>query len=278
VPGTGLILSGVRFQIPGLDVTNWIDSPILSLKRGEDSKGRPPGTWIRALICHTSKGINTTGGPLPGFGPSVNAGERVARYWSSDGRNAGAHIVIDHDGKVFQTADIVTEVAYGCPKWNTGGVHLELYQGRNGEVFENQLGVCVQVIDFLTGTLSIQRQIPAGPYVGFSARLVAGDETATGVFGHRDLAKNRGAGDPGNALFNRLGAAGYESYSFDLGHEREEWRRRQRSIGMVRPDGIAGPATARAIRAAKSIPYIKGTRPQGLWIQRPGDELLTPVV
>ena len=270
--GTGFIFAGQRRQVAGLDVINYLDNPVLRLRRGEDSKERPAGTWIRAIVAHTTKGL-PSGAPLPGFGPSVDAGERVARYWSSDGRNAGAHLVIDQDGSIFQMADMVTEIAFGCPKWNVGGVHIEMYQGRNGELYESQLGVCVAVIDLLTGVLGIQRQIPER-YVGPVVRLVDGDEAATGVFGHRDLATNRGAGDPGSAIFNRLGAAGYDLFNYDLGIDREEWRRRQRSLGMASPDGIAGPATARAIRAATIIPGIKGTRPAGLWIQRPIDDLL----
>ncbi|HET7379566.1 MAG TPA: hypothetical protein VFJ24_05965 [Gaiellales bacterium] len=110
----GIIANGKQVDARGLTVTTWLDDLSLALTRGEDFIPRDPGTWIRAIIAHTSKGIMPQ--PiLPGLGQPVDAGRRLARYWATDGRCAGAHFVVDADGHVYQCADIVTVEAYGCP-------------------------------------------------------------------------------------------------------------------------------------------------------------------
>lgn len=264
--GSGLILNGKPEPVPGLDVTNWFDNAGLRLRKGEDCTDRDPGTWIRIIVLHTTKGMSG-GALLPGLGPSVKAGERTARFWSGDGRQAGTHLVIDHDGKVFCLADIITETAYHCPKWNTCSVGIELYQGAHGELYEGQVDACVRACDALTRILRIQRQIPHR-YIGPVDRFVVGDSTAVGVIGHRDAARNRGQGDPGNAVFNRLGLAGYEPMDFDQRMDLSEWRRRQAKLGMTLVDGVAGLKTAAVLEASG--------RPHGLWVPRPGDQATLP--
>ena len=99
-----------------------------------------------------------------------------------------------------------------------------------------------------------------------------------GVLGHRDLASNRGRGDPGARIMNLLGMAGYEPINFDISDDLDIWRRRQRELGMDKIDGVPGPLTVGFLRA-KGKPGPRGKRiplPSGLWILRPGDELGGP--
>lgn len=259
--GSGFVIDGKRIRVAGLDVTSWQDDPRLRLVMGEDGSRRKPSAWIRAVVLHTTKGLRG-GAPLPGFGRPVSAGLRCARYWSTDGRRAGAHIVVDHDGAVTCLADLALEVANHCPEWNAHSVGIELYQGAKGELYEGQLDVCVAVCDFLTRTFGIQRQIPH-QYLGALARFLPGDSSVVGVIGHRDAAKNRDWGDPGNAIFNRLGLAGYESLNFDAREDLDVWRRRQRDLGIPKGDGIPGPRTITVLRELG--------RPHGMWVPRPGD-------
>jgi hypothetical protein len=259
---SGFIVAGTPELAPGLQVSNWLDNPVLRLKRGEDCTDREPGTWLRVVVLHTTKGL-AGGAPLPGLGPSVKAGERVARYWMGDGRRAGAHIVIDQDGVVSCLADLVLETAWHCPKWNTCSIGVEIYQGAAGELYEGQLAVCVRVCDWLTRRFGIQRQIPHR-YIGPLDRFLAVDESVVGIIGHRDAARDRGAGDPGSAIFNRLGLAGYEPVDYDQRHDLDMWRKRQGKLGFDKPDGIPGPKTVTKLRETG--------RPHGLWVPRPGDE------
>jgi hypothetical protein len=265
--GSGFVIASKRIRVPGLEVTSWLDDPSLALRYAEDYCHRSPAAWIRAIVIHTTKGLPGCASDPPqvlldGLGPSVDAGHRVARYWSTDKRQAGAHLIIDHDGAVFQTVDLRTGCAYHCPGFNTGGIGVELYQSQRGELYKGQLEVAVRVIDFLTAAFHIQRMVPHR-YVKAVQRMVDGGANVTGVIGHRDAARNRGPGDPGSHIFYYLGSAGYEDVDYDLDKDRELWRPRQRELGVIPADGIAGLDTAKALMAAG--------RPHGLWVERPGD-------
>ena len=83
-----------------------------------------------------------------------------------------------------------------------------------------------------------------------------------GVYGHRDCSNNRGRGDPGDAIFEMLMDAGYESFNFEENEDKETWEDRQKKLGLL-PDGVPGPRTARAL--------IEEGYSNGLWISRPGD-------
>src|SRR5260221_155843 len=53
----GLVIKGVSEDVPDLSCTSWLDDPALRLKMGEDGAPRPPNTWIRAIVLHTTRGI-----------------------------------------------------------------------------------------------------------------------------------------------------------------------------------------------------------------------------
>src|SRR4051812_17127059 len=104
VPTMSVVINGAPVEIPGLTTVSWLEEPRLRLRQGEDFTSRK-SPWIQMVVLHTTKGLPF--GPkdppqqiLPGFGPAANAGERCANYWSHDGRNAGAHLVVDHDGTI----------------------------------------------------------------------------------------------------------------------------------------------------------------------------------
>lgn len=271
--GSGFVVNGQRDQVAGLDVTSWLDAPVLTLGP-EDFRVRAPGTWIRAVVLHTTKGI-PGGNDLrpqviwPGFGPPVQAGQRTARYWSHDGRQAGAHLVIDHDGAISQTCDLQTVAAYHCPGWNTASIGIEIYQGNGAELYEGQLDVTVRVVDYLTRRFGIQRQIPHRYLGGPHRRFAAEARDVVAVIGHRDAASNRGSGDPGNAIFSRLGLAKYEAFDFESGDDRNVWKQRQIRLGLANNDGIPGPATRAALLATGKA--------HGMWVERPGDRELGAV-
>jgi len=265
--GTGAIVNGQAELADGLEIENYLDNPVLRLRKGEDVRDRRQ-TWIRQVIIHTTKGIPGGGNKTeqdirPGFGPAVGAGERCSRWWSKSPESAGAHLVVDHDGRIFCCCDLLREAAQHARHANQTSIGIEIYQGADAELYEGQLDVTVALVDWLTRRFGIQRQIPHR-YVGPSHRLCADDQIGrvVGVLGHRDLATNRGRGDPGNAIMNRLGLAGYEPFDFDQSQELEEWRRRQRGMGLT-ADGVPGPTTITALR--------KLGKPHGMWRLRPGD-------
>lgn len=263
----GVIVDGKAEEVPGLRTLSWLDMPQLRLRKGEDFRSRRT-RWIRSIILHTTKGIP---GPndtrfqdiRPGLGAAVDAGLRCSRYWSQDGRQAGAHLVVDFDGTVCCCVDLQTEAANHAGAVNDGSIGIELYQGGNAEMYEGQLGAAVQLVDWLTRRFGIQRQVPHR-YLGKPLqRMTDGGDDCVGVFGHRDCSWSRGAGDPGSAIFDRLVAARYEAFDFSAREDIGMWMSRQRSHNVPVADGVPGPMTLRMLKA-------QGVW-NGMWVRRPGD-------
>lgn len=261
-----IIIDGKPEEPAGLTTRSWLDDPQLRLRR-EDY--RPRATrWVRNIVLHTTKGV--PGGQdlrpqviKPGFGPHVDAGDRAARLWSTDGRGAGAHLVVDHDGAISCLADLQTEAAYHAGSCNTVSIGIEIYQGADAELYAEQLDVVVRLVDWLTRRFGIQRQTPT-PYMDKPrTRLELGATDFVGVFGHRDCSANRGAGDPGDEVFRLLAAAGYEAFDVDIARDKIAWKARQRDAGIVPVDGVPGPGTRDEL--------ARRGRPGGIWVPRPGD-------
>lgn len=223
---------------------------------------------MQSIILHTTKGI--PGGKdrrpqdiRPGFGPATDAGSRVARYWSRDGRQAGAHLVVDFDGSIACCADLERDAAFHAGACNGISIGIEIYQGSDAELYDGQLDVVVRLVDWLTRVFAIQRQIPERYHGTACARLVNQPRSFVGVYGHRDCSGNRGVGDPGGAIMWKLKAAGYEAWDLDLLDDMHAWKKRQQAL-RVYDDGVPGPVTAAAL--------VKRGHPFGLWVTRPGDE------
>lgn len=263
-----IIIDGKPEELAGLVTASWLDNPALRLRR-EDY--RPRSTrWVRNIVLHTTKGI--PGGTdlrqqiiVPGLGPDTDVGERIAKLWSTDGRGAGAHLVVDHDGAIACLADLQLEAAYHAGSCNTVSIGIEIYQGVAAELYAEQLAVVVRLVDWLTRRFGIQRQIPM-PYQGKPiTRLELGALDFVGVFGHRDCSANRGAGDPGDEIFRLLAVAGYEQFDLAIARDKVAWKARQRDAGipLEQVDGVPGPGTCAEL--------ARRGRPGGLWVPRPGD-------
>lgn len=229
---------------------------------------RPRHTrWVRSICLHTTKGI-PGGADLrpqvikPGLGAPMNAGERDAHCWAGDGRPAAAHITVDFDGAIYQHADLLTVAAYHAGSVNEVSIGIEIYQGSDAGLYQGQLDAVVRLVDWLTARFGIQRQIPDAYHGGPILRLEAGAEDFVGVFGHRDCSATRGQGDPGDAVFAALAAAGYEQFDIGAGADIARWKVRQAQLGLP-ADGIPGPATVAAL-AARGMP-------SGIWSRPPGD-------
>jgi hypothetical protein len=273
---SGLVINGKAEDAPGLDTQNYLDNPTLVIKAPED--GRPRRTkWVRGICLHTSKGI--PGGRdlrpqklLPGLGPSTNAGERMALYCLRNpdvgrSRHGGHHLTIDFDGRVYCHSDLARLAMYHGHFVNEVSIGIEIYQGSGAQLYEGQLDVAVLLCDFLTRRFGIQRQFH-WPYRNAPIRRLgpgANGRSVVGVYGHRDVTAQRGFGDPGNLVFERLRAAGYEAFDFGKGEDIAVWKDRQRGLGFGGRDvdGIPGPKTRAALAAAGHA--------HGLWVARPAD-------
>lgn len=263
-----LIIAGQAEDVPGLHTVSWRDHPELRLRRGEDFRARS-ALWIRSIILHTTKGLPARAGDPPqqiltGMRAPVDAGKRCVLYWSQDGRNAGAHLVVDHDGSVACCCDLQIEAAYHATVVNDRSIGIEIYQGQAGELYVAQLQAVVDLCDWLTRRFAIQRQTPHRYAGGPLARLERGGQDCVGVFGHRDVTSNRGPGDPGSTIFEMLAQAGYERFDYGASEDLNTWRSRQALIGADPVDGVPGPATQRMLRSTGRL--------AGMWVPRPGDQ------
>lgn len=256
--GSGLIVDGKVIAVPGLNVINWHDDPSLELSIPQDGIHRR--TVKTGVVLHTTRGI--PGGKdlrpqqiRPGVQPDSEYGERLVDMWKTDSRCAGAHLCVGHGGEVWQFADLVRDVTYHATTVNSRTIGVEYHQGNNAELYTGQISAGVQLSLFITTLdehgILIARQMP-DKYRGPLPRLVAGARDFSGVFGHRDQTDNRGMGDPGDAIMEAHGRAGFIGHDLrvrpgSLPADRKWWIPIQREIGVV-ADGIPGPATARRLR------------------------------
>jgi hypothetical protein len=216
--GSGLIISGRAELVPGLVVQNYIDNHLLRLASG-DRRMRAAKEKVCAVVVHTTKGI--PGGKdlrpqviKPGVGPSSRAGEHVVSTWTLDTKTAaGAHLIVDYDGRVYCCADLALEAAYHAGLANGASVGIEMMQGMDACLYEGQLAATVTLVEHLCLRFGILHRIPDG-YHGPRPMLMGRLDGISGVFGHRDLTANRGAGDPGDAVMERLAGAGFQRAAF----------------------------------------------------------------
>jgi hypothetical protein len=251
---SGVIIHGREVEFPGLTILNWRDAR--DLRRAPEDGQRRRTSWVRSIICHTTRGIPGGGNDTPqtirpGAGRNLGRMFAVAKFWRRDRRRrSGAHLVIDTDGSVGCLADLATEELFhaGSRGVNTCSIGIESYQFADGSIYERTLDACVALCDALCEYFGIQRQLH-WPYRGPIARLGRGGGDCVGVFGHRDVTRRRGPGDPGDHLFEKLRAAGYEAFDFEASEDLRAWEKRQRMLG-VEADGIPGPQTRRALEQA----------------------------
>ena len=196
---------GGLIEAHGLDGATWPDDASLALKLGEDGRKRR-GTPITHVVLHTTRGI--PGGRdqrpqviLPGLGPQGSAAEANARYWSRAKSSAGAHLIVDYDGTLVQTCDLALVATYHAGAINGSSIGIEIVQSANAELYEGQLAATVRLCRWLANYFDLPLTIQF-PYRGHGPPLAA-------FVGHRDLTDSRGRGDPGDAICERLIAAGF---------------------------------------------------------------------
>jgi hypothetical protein len=276
----GVVIDGVVEAVPGVSVVDWLgDRTLPRLKVREDCRARYT-RWIRGIVLHTTKGIpgGTDHRPQvikPGLGPNRKGDYATARYWATTAKQSGAHLVVDFDGSVVCLADLLTEASYHAGEVNEVSIGIEIYQGDEAELYAGQLDAVVRLLDFLTRRFKIQRQLQY-PYRGGPVpRIAAGAQDVVGIYGHRDVTTNRGAGDPGDAVFEALFAAGYERFDFSANTDKAAWRQRQETLNTNHGTGLIVNGIPDQLTVAA---LIASGRTTGLWLARPSDPAQPPPV
>lgn len=223
---SGLVVSGARVEVPGVEVVTWLDDPsrappVTDGKRRDASK-------VKAIMLHTSRGQR--GAKLQvGSRPSTRA-ETLARYQSTTAREVSWHLTIDSDGTVIQSADLATWMCWHAGHANGWTVGIELVQHPDSpDLWQVQLAALVAVCDVIAAALGIPRRlmvdgagnpltVPIGPLLSEAARsrdgrLLGGKgERWPGALGHCNVVPDhiRGPGDPGDLPFRALLVAGWQ--------------------------------------------------------------------
>jgi hypothetical protein len=210
-----LILDGVLVTLPGVETRCYADDR--DIPRTVDGRRRLRRD-VAGVVLHTVTGHPHQPQVLPGSLASDRA-EVLARYQARTERQVSWHLTVDTDATVVQSADVAL---WTC--WHAGGVNpwtvgIELCQSPGGALYEAQLTALVRVVDWLCASLDIPRQYPmraatGRPHGGLIPRLQGAAAPWGGVFGHRNQTSDRGHGDPGDAPFDALAAAGYVGVAF----------------------------------------------------------------
>jgi hypothetical protein len=207
-----IVIGGVAHPYP--NSVSFLEEPRFAIRMGNDAMRRRTGVLPASLCLHTTKGI--PGGKdqrpqviRPGLGPAGDAAERCARSWSSSDRAGAAHLIVDFDGQVIQTADLARVCAYHAGPVNGRSIGIEVVQGSEAELYEGQLDATVRLCDWLAAHFRITRQVQWPYHRRPPAVLAKGAAGVSGAYGHRDVTTNRGRGDPGDALIQRMIAAGW---------------------------------------------------------------------
>lgn len=274
-----IVINNKKYEVDGLKTESWLDgNPKVKYVTDKDDRKRR----IRLVVLHTHEGIK--GDLLDGFGPNTTIDERLSMYQVSTDRYVSWDGTVDQNGDVTWQNDPIKHYTWqaGDSRINQISLGIELVQKiveengvKKGNLYKGQLEKTVLMIDFLTATLGIQRQIPWDkarnkPALTQLARLQKdGGGNVVGIVGHVQLTSNRGVGDPGPYVFEALRDAGYELFDISSGEDLTTWKQRQLSLGMSQreADGIPLDDTIALLKA-------KGHK-HGLWVKRPIDDLLT---
>lgn len=270
----GIILNGREVEVPGVRVVNYRDDP---RRVPPITDHNPRRATIRGLVAHSSSG--TVSSVRPGAGPG-GQGFTLAHYQANTDREVSWDWTIDLDGTVLWQNDPVLRYSWHAGSVNGVTLGGELAQERGQPyLYQVQVDTFVKLMDVLTRELKIQRQIPwfNGRPDRRVLRRLRGDANGNGqrgndvwgVYGHRNQTTNRGAGDPGDPVFQALHAAGYEGVDFEAEADKALWRGRQRALGVPQT-GVPDAATTAALLASG--------KPHGQWVPRPCDTLLGRVL
>lgn len=259
-----IIINKQKYEIPDLKTKSWEDN-VSWVKYITDKSPRTKP--IKNIVLHTHEGIVSK--LLSGCGPDSKTDEALARYQVNTERQVSWDYTVDLNGDVICQNDPVMNYSWQAGQFNPSSLGIEMVQQTKDGIrylYEEQINKTVLLLDFLTAALGIQRQIAwkDGNPVLTQVQRIINKNDFVGIVGHVQLTRDRGAGDPGEHIFNALKAAGYECFNLSINEDIEIWKQRQSSLGMNDCDGIPGKRTVEELKA-------KGYK-NGLLVQRPIDQ------
>jgi hypothetical protein len=214
----GVVVDGFDYEVPGLPVVSYLQDPSIELKLGEDGRRRRSKTEVRWIVLHTTRGKRRKT-ILPGLAPPGPLAENNARYWRRSPKSAGAHLVVDQDATALCTADGLLVTAYGAPGRNGDAFHIEVAGGYDREdddievLYDGQLEAAADLAWWSAIALGVEWQTQ-WPHVGPVPFLMGDTGAESGVICHFNCDPNRGPGDCGPELIQKLLARGCKPRDF----------------------------------------------------------------
>lgn len=262
----GMVLGGRRVPVPGDAVLTWLDSRCAPHVTDSNPRRVPP----RNITLHTNHGAPHDP-PLAAAPAADTAVCTLASYQTHTDRDVSWDFSVSRKGPVVQQNDPLVAYTWQAGPVNGYSLGIETEQGAGGAVHVDSIRALVRLVDALTRSLGIQRQIPAlraGGRLAPDRRVLArfgegqGGATWWGVLGHRNVTEQRGPGDPGDAIMQAFLDAGYEGFDLATWEDYRVWQARQRLLG-VPATGQPGPETVAALK--------RRGYPHGMLVWRPGD-------
>lgn len=246
------------------------------LDPGDYAPRRTP--WVRQIIVHTTGGLWPQP-VLPGAGKPGHARE-IADMWRGADRGGGervhsaAQLIVDFDGTVACLCDLFRCAAYHAEGSNPWSIGIEMCTTPRGEIYEATLKATAKLVDALCWPLfPIPRQMHRGPYRnepiarmelnetplgGARKRTQLGGPTVCGVLGHRDQTSERGAGDPGDAIFRELDLLGFERLDYHTFEDVTAGKERQAFLNSRGAQLIVdGQVGSKSLLAAENQGYAR---------------------
>lgn len=278
----GLLINGRLVETPGVTVIPpaSFGGPVWNQLNPDDYAARPGG--ISIIVAHTTGG-HWPQPVIPGAGRPGHARQILDMWSGRDGGNgakehSGATLVVDFDGDVYCCGDIMRCAAYQAQLINARALGIEMCTRPDGSIYDATLDAAAQLVALLTWSgvpggalLPVPAQMPRGPYRNAPLRRLETDgkqsdgRGLTGAIGHRNQTARRGHGDPGDAIWQRLVALGFEGVDYDgdedlhLARARQAWlnkehARRGETWSPLVVDGQCGPAS---LAAAKRLGFAR---------------------
>ena len=259
---SGLKIDGKLYSVPGVRVLSPDEEPWVKL---DDRAGRadavprttrPQYKVVHKTIADDPERVQRGAGPSRATGGA----EYTARYWYENADHSGAHIVTGFDGSSACLEDLVTMTGFHCgakdadgnrPNQRSWGHEIKELVG--GGCYAASYAAAVEITCIDTSKVGVQWQVPdkyRGPLDRFDDD---GGRTVIGVVGHRDITGRRNRHDPGDHIFVRLEARGFEAFDYKAGEDLDVWAHRQewlKAEGLYagKVDGVAFLKTRDALR------------------------------
>lgn len=240
-----IVLGGQRFDVPGVVTVSYLDDPQRVPRTTDVNPRRVPPQMICA---HTTSGLR--GSVLQGCAASSDTAFSFARYQAVTDREVSWDFTVGRDGTVTWSNDPLVSYTWHATTVNPRSIGFEMAQDPDGTLYACQIEAAYKVIVFLCAALSIQAQTPTVggvPDSGVIPRVESGGADVVGIIGHRNVTTNRGPGDPGNAIFDKLLSERFAGFDFRTGQDLLFWREQQRALGLPQT-GVPNRTDAEALQ------------------------------